>query len=77
VASNGTDADAYCTAVAVMGIDAGLEFVEAHDGLEVVIITQDDQLRVSSGLRDRLVLPPRPPGDGSRASLVDREGKLP
>lgn len=63
VASNATDADAYCTAVAVMGVDAGLAFVEAHDELEAVIITQDDELRVSSGLRDELVLPPQPPGE--------------
>jgi FAD:protein FMN transferase len=61
VAKNGTDADAYCTAVAVMGVDAGFAFAEAHEGLEVVIITQDDELKVTSGLRDQLVLPPQPP----------------
>jgi thiamine biosynthesis lipoprotein len=62
VAKNGTDADAYCTAVAVMGIDAGFEFAETHEGLEAVIITQDDELRVTSGLRDVLVWPPGPSG---------------
>ncbi|MCX4246578.1 FAD:protein FMN transferase [Paraliomyxa miuraensis] len=61
VASTATDADAYCTAVAVMGVEDGLAYVEAHEGLEVVIVTQDDELRVSSGLRDELVLPPRDP----------------
>ncbi len=61
VASNGTDADAYCTAVAVMGVEAGFAFAEAHEGLEVVMITQDDELKVSSGLRDQLVLPPKGP----------------
>lgn len=85
VANNGTDADAYCTAVAVMGVDAGFEFAEAHEGLEVVIITQDDELKVTSGLRDVLVLPPEPaapagaaePDPGaSRAGLVDGEGEL-
>ena len=61
VASNATDADAFCTAVAVMGVDEGMAFVEASDGLEAVIITQDDELRISSGLRDKLVLPPMGP----------------
>lgn len=61
VASNATDADAFCTAVAVMGVNEGMEFVEASEGLEAVIITQDDELKVSSGLRSRLVLPPKPP----------------
>ena len=61
VASNATDADAYCTAVAVMGVDAGMAFVEEREDLEVVIITQDDEMRVSEGLRPKLVLPPNPP----------------
>lgn len=75
VAKNGTDADAYCTAVAVMGVDAGFEFAEAHEGLEVVIITQDDELKVTSGLRDVLVMPPEPPASAS-AGLVDGEAQL-
>jgi len=83
VAKNGTDADAYCTAVAVMGVDAGFRFAEAHEDLEVVIITQDDELKVTSGLRDVLVLPPTPSGDAkptpaaSRAGGVDDERELP
>lgn len=77
VAKNGTDADAYCTAVAVMGIDAGFDFAEAHPALEVVIITQDDELKVTSGLRDVLVLPPKPPAAASGAAGVDGEGELP
>lgn len=55
VAANATDADAYCTAVSVMEPEAGLAFVEAHPGLEAVIITPDDRLLVSSGLRERFV----------------------
>ncbi|MCA9704535.1 MAG: FAD:protein FMN transferase [Myxococcales bacterium] len=61
VARTGTDADAYCTAVAVMGVDAGMAFVESREGLEAVIITQDDELRISSGRRRELVLPPSGP----------------
>jgi thiamine biosynthesis lipoprotein len=55
VASNATDADAYCTAVSVMEPDAGLAFVESRPGLEAVIIGPDDRLLVSSGLRERFV----------------------
>lgn len=77
VADNGTDADAYCTAVAVMGVDAGFEFAEAHPALEAVIVTQDDEVKVTSGLRDVLVRPPEAPAaDGSGAGLLDREAQL-
>ncbi|MCH9681462.1 MAG: FAD:protein FMN transferase [Deltaproteobacteria bacterium] len=67
VASNATDADAYCTAVAVMGVEAGMTFVETHEGLEAVIITQDDQVEVSTGLRAQLVRPPAAPNDKTPA----------
>ena len=55
VAGNATDADAYCTAVSVMEPEVGLEFVEAREGLEVVIIGPDDRVLVSRGLRGRFV----------------------
>jgi thiamine biosynthesis lipoprotein len=55
VASNATDADAYCTALTVMEPAVGLAFVEAHPGLEAVIIGPDDIVHVSSGLRERFV----------------------
>ena len=50
VASNATDADGYCTAVAVMGGKKGLEFVEARTDLEAVIIDRDGNVMVSKGL---------------------------
>jgi FAD:protein FMN transferase len=65
VAANATDADAYATAVTVMGPTAGMAFVEAHPGmLDAVIITRDDEVLVSSGLRERFVWAPdrAPPG---------------
>lgn len=58
VASNATDADAYCTAVTVMGATEGMAFVERHPRLEAVIIDHDGTLLVSSGLKDRLVRTP-------------------
>jgi thiamine biosynthesis lipoprotein len=55
VASNATDADAYCTAVSVMEPSEGLAFVEAHPALDAVIIGPDDHVYVSSGLSERFV----------------------
>jgi thiamine biosynthesis lipoprotein len=55
IASNATDADAYCTAVTVMEPAVGLAFVEAHPDLEAVIIGPDDIVHISSGLRERFV----------------------
>ena len=60
VAADATDADAYCTAVAVMGPRAGMDFIESQPGLEAVIITRERELLVSSGLRELLVRPPAP-----------------
>ena len=50
LANDATQADAYCTAVAVMGPKAGLEFVESRSDLDAVIIDRDGAVRVSSGL---------------------------
>lgn len=52
LAENTTDADAYCTAVTVMGTEQGLAFVEAHDDLEAIFLDHDNTLRISSGLTD-------------------------
>ncbi|MBA3547290.1 MAG: FAD:protein FMN transferase [Nannocystis sp.] len=58
VAANATDADAYATAVAVMGPEQGMAFVEAHPALEAVLLTRSGELLVSKDLRPILVLPP-------------------
>jgi thiamine biosynthesis lipoprotein len=46
-----TDADAYATAVAVMGPEKGMAFVEAHPELEAVIVTRSGEILVSQDLR--------------------------
>lgn len=50
VARNATDADAYCTAVTIMGADKGLEFVDGRDDLQAVIIDSSGTVRLSQGL---------------------------
>ncbi|MEM9452747.1 MAG: FAD:protein FMN transferase [Myxococcota bacterium] len=72
VADTATDADAYCTAVAVMGVDAGMAFVEERAGLEAVIITQDDEIRISRGLERELVRPPSQPAQPAPAPAQSR-----
>lgn len=65
VADNATDADAFATAVAVMGPEKGMAFVESHPGLEAVLVTRSGELLVSTGLRPILILPPAEPGKPS------------
>lgn len=55
VAGDATTADAYCTAISVMEPKVGLAFVEARPALEAIIIGPNDELLISSGLRDAFV----------------------
>lgn len=54
VAADTTDADAYATAVMVMGSQAGLRFIEDSPRLEGAIITATGELLVTTGLRNEL-----------------------
>jgi thiamine biosynthesis lipoprotein len=60
LAADATDADAYATAVAVMGPERGMAFVEAHPALEAVIVPQTGEPMISTDLRPALVWP-KPP----------------
>lgn len=57
VTANATDADALCTAVMVMGVEKGMAWVEAHDGVEAIFveggIDSPAKITVSSGLESR------------------------
>ncbi len=59
VAPNATDADAFATAIAVMGPERGMAFVEATPDLEAILITRDDRLLISSGLVAKFVAAPK------------------
>jgi thiamine biosynthesis lipoprotein len=73
VAPDATTADAYCTAVAVMGAEAGLAFIERSPTLEAVIIDATGAVLVSSGLRERYV-PLRGPGSERAAKRLEALG---
>jgi len=54
VAPDAFAADAYSTAVFVMGLERGMAFVEALPGVEAIIITEDGQIHLSSGLEGQV-----------------------
>ncbi len=65
LAPDATDADAYATAISVMGPVKGLAYVEAHPALSAVLITRSGEMLVSKDLQGTLIVPKAapPPGD--------------
>jgi FAD:protein FMN transferase len=60
VADSPTQADALSTGVFILGPADGMALVERLPGVEAVIVTATNEVLVSSGLRERLVLLGRP-----------------
>ncbi|TPV97119.1 MAG: FAD:protein FMN transferase [Myxococcales bacterium FL481] len=58
VANTATDADAFATAITIMGSQEGMAFVEERTDLEAVIIDSAGRLAVSSGLQPVLRVTP-------------------
>ena len=58
VAERSLDCDGYSTTAFMLGADAAIPFIEAIPGVEAVVITQDDEVRYTAGLEDRLALIP-------------------
>jgi thiamine biosynthesis lipoprotein len=56
VADNATLADALSTGVFVVGPDAGMALIERLPHVEGVIVSAKNEVLISSGLRDRLIL---------------------
>lgn len=54
VADNGTMADAYSTALYVMGQEAAQDFWRQNGGFDMVLITKDGQVLYTPGLADKL-----------------------
>jgi FAD:protein FMN transferase len=62
VAANAMLADALSTGVFIMGAHKGMELIERLPDVEAVIVSADNQVLISSGLRGRvrLIHPPTP-----------------
>lgn len=43
-------ADAYATALFVMGLDTGIQFVENHPEIEAIFVTKEGQVKCSTGI---------------------------
>ncbi len=54
LAKDAASADAYATAIFVLGPEDGLELAESTPGLEAVIVDAENQVTVSTGLAKRL-----------------------
>jgi thiamine biosynthesis lipoprotein len=63
VAASATIADALSTGIFIMGPDEGMRLVERLPDVEAIIVTADNQVLVSSGLRGRVQIN-RPPSAG-------------
>jgi FAD:protein FMN transferase len=63
LAARAVDADALSTAVFIAGPEAGMRLIEGLPGMEAVVVTAHNEVLVSSGLRQRLVML-TPPTDG-------------
>jgi thiamine biosynthesis lipoprotein len=53
VAKSSFDADALSTAVYILGVEQGLQLVNTLDGVEAILITEDDQIYVTDKLKDK------------------------
>ena len=56
VASSGTVADAYSTALYAMGLEKSLEFYSHNGGFEAVFVTDNFEVYVTDGLKNNFTL---------------------
>lgn len=49
-------ADAYSTAIFLLGLDKGLEYVNNNDLIEAVFITKDKEIILSENIKDRFIV---------------------
>jgi FAD:protein FMN transferase len=55
LADTAFEADAFDTAIFILGPEAGMKLVNETAGLQAVIVGPDNQVHISDGLKDRLV----------------------
>ena len=52
VTDSSMKADALSTAVFILGMDAGLELVRSFDGVEAIIVTEENAVHLTEGVKD-------------------------
>ena len=57
ISDDGTAADAYSTALYVMGEQEAVSFWRAHGGFDLILITADGRLLYTPGLSDAITAP--------------------
>lgn len=61
IASRSLDCDGYSTTALMLGMDEGFAFAEELEGVEAVLIGEDDEVLWTSGIAERLSLVPTLP----------------
>lgn len=61
IAARSMDCDGWSTTALMLGVERGIDFVEGIEGVEAVIIGDDDEVRWTSGIGDVLSLVPTLP----------------
>lgn len=56
LSENSIDGDALSTALFVLGVDKGIELIEGMEGIDVIYITKDNKIYISSQLKDEFEL---------------------
>ena len=56
ICSEATNADAYSTAIFLLGLEDGLEVVESNENIEAIFLTDDKKIVVTSGIEGKLVV---------------------
>ncbi len=54
VSATSLDGDGYSTTLFALGVEKALEFVEAHKGLEAIVVDRQDRMHITSGLADQV-----------------------
>lgn len=56
ISNKSIEADALSTAIFVLGYENGIKLVDNIDGLEAIFITENDEIKITEGLKDKFVL---------------------
>lgn len=56
ISNKSIEADALSTAIFVLGYENGRKLVDNIDGLEAIFITENDEIKITEGLKDKFVL---------------------